>query len=939
MTKLVAFAFCAMCAITSVQASYPSLSIGKETVNANSKGWVSDTYTFSPEAGSAIVVRSGSHWSLYLDNVFMSESTGGTTSSCLTFHGTGTETLHVFLNGQNILVNGGINTTRCGKLSIHGPGSLSETVTKHYAQAISSPGDLWIGEGASISVIQLAETGSKGAYTAIGAEGNIAIVNSAVSVVHSGSVLGVGTIGCEGSMGIEGSVIAVCSDIPSDDAAIHAYDEVSVSHSSVTIFGTSIGLAADGVSIDTSAIGISSWTDGIVTSDLLLKNTAGLVMADDDAIRTEYAEFRSGNNLSLVGNADKENEWNAAIHLNAKDGLLRHSGGRTTIFAPNGTGILADGGNWSSHAGNADVEMLGGTLAVSSDPDWIDARTFFTAASIASAAETVLQGAVSGTATLSLLQNFFAAGMVDSWLGYDTLQISSAKPVRGVSARSLLFKGGQTEVTCQTDANGILYTGTATVSGGTVRLNGKAWAPSVAVSFDANGGTVSTGKRNVSIGATVGTLPTPKRAGWVFTGWFTAKSGGAAVTAATKVSKATTFYAHWAKPSYWISFQPNGGKGTMKAQKMAYGKAAKLRKNAFRRKGCVFLGWAKTPKGTLVYKNAQAVKNLTAKGGTVRLYAKWGRKVAISFNANGGTVKVRSKTAVSGRKAGNLPTPTRKKWTFDGWWTKKTGGKRVTASTTVTKAMTVYAHWTPVVTLKLHPNGGTMSKRALKCKTYLFGGAYYLDTSWSCQQAYKPTRSTFSFDNWHTKKTGGTALWNVKVSRPCTMNLYAHWSEDYQSVHFMFGCWTDGPKVITKWEDDWNNLLVRIGQKMANLPVPTGEGYKFTGWWTQEEGGKQITENTIADGSFYQLYARWRRTTRNVSFYSNGEWVDSMEFAIGEPLGFLPSPGNGGPWDIFMGWKTAEGVTVNQDTIFDDAFDTLYASWKIGSILSPTGGQ
>ena len=148
-----------------------------------------------------------------------------------------------------------------------------------------------------------------------------------------------------------------------------------------------------------------------------------------------------------------------------------------------------------------------------------------------------------------------------------------------------------------------------------------------------------------------------------------------------------------AKPTYKVKFLPNEGKGKMSVQKMTYGKAAKLKANKFKRKGYVFLGWSKKKNGAIAYRNKQSVKNLTKNGGTVKLYAKWGKKVVIKFDPNGGSVKTKSKNVMTGTKIGKLPTPTRKKRDFEGWWTKKKGGKRVTASTKVTKSMTLYARW------------------------------------------------------------------------------------------------------------------------------------------------------------------------------------------------------------------------------------------------------
>ena len=78
------------------------------------------------------------------------------------------------------------------------------------------------------------------------------------------------------------------------------------------------------------------------------------------------------------------------------------------------------------------------------------------------------------------------------------------------------------------------------------------------------------------------------------------------------------------------------------------------------------------------------------------LYARWkGKTYTVSFNANGGTVGTASDTVTYGKKYYSLPTPTRKGYTFDGWYTLKAGGTKVTSDTTVTTAAnhTLYAHW------------------------------------------------------------------------------------------------------------------------------------------------------------------------------------------------------------------------------------------------------
>ncbi len=65
-----------------------------------------------------------------------------------------------------------------------------------------------------------------------------------------------------------------------------------------------------------------------------------------------------------------------------------------------------------------------------------------------------------------------------------------------------------------------------------------------AISFDANGGTVSPTTATTTEGKLT-SLPTPTRSNHRFDGWFTAASGGTAVTTSTVFSKDSTIYARW----------------------------------------------------------------------------------------------------------------------------------------------------------------------------------------------------------------------------------------------------------------------------------------------------------------------------------------------------------------------------------------------------------
>lgn len=222
------------------------------------------------------------------------------------------------------------------------------------------------------------------------------------------------------------------------------------------------------------------------------------------------------------------------------------------------------------------------------------------------------------------------------------------------------------------------------------------------VTYDANGGSTGTSSQMVTYGAAYGTLPTPTRTGYTFQGWFTAASGGSQVTSTTKVTSGDhTLYAQWKINTYKVTFKANKGK----------------------------------------------VKKKSSISRTV------------NYNA----------------KVGSLPTPTRSGYTFLGWYTKKSGGSKISSSKVITGNVTYYAHWaknSAKVTIKLNKNGGKCSKSKI---TTTYGGKIgTLPT---------PTRSGYTFTGWYTKKSGGTKVTSTTKTKKIlsTKTLYAHWKKSASS--------------------------------------------------------------------------------------------------------------------------------------------------------------
>ena len=143
------------------------------------------------------------------------------------------------------------------------------------------------------------------------------------------------------------------------------------------------------------------------------------------------------------------------------------------------------------------------------------------------------------------------------------------------------------------------------------------------VKFNGSGAKPSKASIKVTCKKTYGALPTVKRTGYTFLGWYTAPKGGSKITAKSLVTstKNHTLYARWKGNKVTVKFNGNGAKPSkaslVKELGKTYGSLPSVRRN-----GYIFQGWytAKT-KGTKVTSKSY-VKNHK----THTLYARWKKK-------------------------------------------------------------------------------------------------------------------------------------------------------------------------------------------------------------------------------------------------------------------------------------------------------------------------
>ena len=157
-----------------------------------------------------------------------------------------------------------------------------------------------------------------------------------------------------------------------------------------------------------------------------------------------------------------------------------------------------------------------------------------------------------------------------------------------------------------------------------------------------------------------------------------------------------TLYAQWTANSYTVTFEANGGEGSMNQQTFTYDVAQALNQNTFTRTGYSFTGWNTQADGNgSTYGDKAEVLNLTTEAGVnITLYAQWSiNSYTIRFVNADGTELQSSKVEYGQTPAYNGETPTKEStaefdYTFAGWTPEidiVTGDATYTATYTATR--------------------------------------------------------------------------------------------------------------------------------------------------------------------------------------------------------------------------------------------------------------
>jgi len=385
-----------------------------------------------------------------------------------------------------------------------------------------------------------------------------------------------------------------------------------------------------------------------------------------------------------------------------------------------------------------------------------------------------------------------------------------------------------------------------------VRFSTRAKAKTYTVVFNGNG---NTGGSMSNQAFTVGVAQNLRsngfsKTGHYFAGWATSSGGSVVYSDGQSVKDLSTtngatvnLYAKWNVNTYTVKYNANGGTGAPGNQTKTYGRTLTLsstkptKGNSSSTRYVTFDGNGGSTGAT----NNKIGFNVS----TAYAFSKWNTAAngsGTSYNPGGSYTSNSSVTLYAQYKGTDtvasvkLPTPSRTGYTFDGWYTSKTGGtKRGAAGDTYTPPAageTLYAHWTPI---------------AYKINYNLEGGTNHRDnpSTYTIEQAVTlkdPSRTGYRFIKWTPSSTiakGSTGEKTFTATwEPITRNITV--KKDDKSYN-------DTVKILV----DGTTYTVNVpgGTESRSVAVPIGHEVKVVDATTTSDKELRVTPLTIPAGN------------------------------------------------------------------------------------------
>ena len=404
------------------------------------------------------------------------------------------------------------------------------------------------------------------------------------------------------------------------------------------------------------------------------------------------------------------------------------------------------------------------------------------------------------------------------------------------------------------------------------------------VSYVLNGGTNS--DQNVakySILDTPVKLYNPTRDGYLFEGWFASSDfSGERMTYLSKDNLGdVTLHAKWSL-AYTITYNTNGGFNDGRNPSVFTENTETFTLFEAEKVNYSFLGWFDNEEltGTPITQIAKGTKN------NIVLWAKWSStQITVTFNPNGGGVSPLTKVVKKGGTYGELPTPTKAGYTFNGWVGKNLFDKTATAykkgpylrgsngeeipygaysiyqiqvpagaTLTITNSGQSidpgYAFYTALGT---YITGADYERRAV-ITTTVPANAKYIRVSVNFGEEYRKDIDYFQVEIGSTQ----TAYENYKIITPSTNITSTH-------NHALCAIWTENVYTVTYNLDGGTNAAGNPATfKRSNLPVllydATKNGEYFAGWYLDAEFTKRVTKIDAGSLKNIELWARFSQS-------------------------------------------------------------------------------
>ena len=230
-----------------------------------------------------------------------------------------------------------------------------------------------------------------------------------------------------------------------------------------------------------------------------------------------------------------------------------------------------------------------------------------TAATVPASATTLWAHWTANTYTVTLDRQSGSGGSTSATATYGSAMPSITVPTR----TGYTFGGYYTS----TGGGGTQY---YTASGTSVRtwdrtsattLYAKWTANTYTVTLDRQSGSGGSSSVTVTYDSDMPSITPPTRSNYTFGGYYTSTGGSgtqyytASGASARKwdITANTTLYAKWTINTCTVSFNANGGTGTMTPQTVTIGSSTAITPCAFTRDGYAFMGWATSSGGSVVY--------------------------------------------------------------------------------------------------------------------------------------------------------------------------------------------------------------------------------------------------------------------------------------------------------------------------------------------------